>query len=96
MRDPRRSYEAYEEFGERLDRVHVAMADVHGQLMDMWLEVDEQGAPEAQWFADHVLKVTYALKGLQREMAREFYAEIDDADVPRDKPRVPPSLVRDL
>lgn len=77
MRDPRRPYEAYEEFGERLERAHEAMADVHGQLVNMWLEVDKQGATEPSWYADRFLRITCVLKDLQREVAQEFQAEIE-------------------
>lgn len=91
----RREYRDYEELGRRLDALDEALAAFQQQVVHMWdlgsgeSKQTRHLAPDAQ-----VLRIVVSLQHLHRQLALEFAAEIDEADVPEGKPRFPPPFDR--
>ena len=87
----RRQYEDYEELGRRLAALEEALIALQGEVFRLWglnsgaTEHTRHLTPDVQ-----VLIMVNAAHRLHQQLALECAAEIDEADVPEGKPRIPP------
>lgn len=87
----RREYGDYEELGRKLEALEEALLDFQQQVVRMW-ELGSGASEETRHLAHdaQVLSMVLTLQRLHQQLALEFAAEVDRADVPEGKPHVPP------
>jgi hypothetical protein len=90
---PRR-YEDYEELGQRILDVEVAINQMQAQLIRMFSVEAEDRRPMTSHYDREALDVVLLLSKLRSELATDFHAEIEESEVPRGKPRTPPPFDR--
>jgi hypothetical protein len=89
MKDPRRTYEDYEDLGQRLSVLEDALIAFQAKVLDMWKWGDEQGRPMPSTYDTPVLDMVITLQRLHQDLTLECHTEIDAADVPEGKAPVP-------
>jgi hypothetical protein len=97
-----RTYEDYEEMGRYLWAAYEAISEAQGKSFEMFggLEALTEGTatmetrPAPTSYDDTILELAVTLEHLISELATNFYAEIDESQVPPGKPRIPPPFER--
>lgn len=94
MKRPKRTYEDYEELGQRLIAARQALFEVHTQLMQMYpFPRDAAGRPLPTGYDSDLLKRKNSLASLISQLALEYRSEAPD--VPEGKPQIPPPFDRE-
>lgn len=105
MKDPRRTYEDYEELGRYLDAAQEAIHKAQAKSFNMFggleprAEVGEtvtlETRPAPTSYDKQILQAVVILNNLGSELAMNFHAEIEESEVPLGKPRTPPPFDRE-
>lgn len=88
-----RTYEDFEDLGQKLIAAQRALGELQSKLMWMFLAEDERGRPLPTSYDRDLLERTVSLARLRSQLALEYRTEAPE--VPEGKPEIPPPFDRE-